>query len=431
MRDLAARNVIAEWLEERELPELVPRQMPPVDLSRPAEILAVIGPRRAGKTFYMFQLIGQLIAHGVDRTEILFVDLEDYRLVDFEPGDVEQLLVAFQQLTGRAPRYLFLDEVQRLPNWSRVVRTLHNSGRYRIVISGSSAELMSREVATELRGRSRDLVLLPFTFSELLQARQVRFTRATLQTSARGRLMKVFDEYLHHGGYPEVTARQSALEKRQLLQTYYQTTFYKDILERHAIRAHHLMELLMRYCLDTYSDLLSISALEKRLKAHGLAGSKRTISNFLQYLQQAFFILLSEKFSYSPTRRLMNPKKVYLLDLGFRHLSAEHSPNLGKALENAVAIELFRRREDFYYFQNSHQVDFITASGGKPRAAIQVCWELDARNEKRELSGLVEAARELKLKECRVITYSQESTLRTQGLRVSVVPAWKWLLKQV
>jgi predicted AAA+ superfamily ATPase len=121
--------------------------------------------------------------------------------------------------------------------------------------------------------------MLPFSFAELLASRRLHVTRAGVHTASRGRLLRAFDDYLAHGGFPEVVARDSALERRQLLSSYYQTTYYRDLVERHGLRSGPLLELLMRYCLDTYGDLLSVSAFAQRLKAHGLAGSKRTVSS--------------------------------------------------------------------------------------------------------------------------------------------------------
>ena len=142
MKEDAFRNIVAEWLEEGRLPDLVERDREQVDFTNLTDILAIVGPRRADKTFYMYQLIQQLVRSGTAREDILFVDFEDYRLTDFTPSDIDRLLTVFHQLAGRYPSFLFFDEVQHLPRWSRVLRTLHNQGRYRIVVSGSNSELL-------------------------------------------------------------------------------------------------------------------------------------------------------------------------------------------------------------------------------------------------------------------------------------------------
>jgi uncharacterized protein len=425
----ALRTIVAEWLEEDRLPELVPRQQPVVDVERLKTILAIVGPRRAGKTCFMYQLVKSLLETGrFSRQDILFVDFEDYRLSGFSRDDVDALFAAFRQLAGRDPAFLFFDEVQHLPDWSRVLRTLHNRRRFKIIVSGSNSSLLQAEVATELRGRYQDVLLLPFSFPEYLAHRNLTPTRASLHTAARGQIVAAFDAYLEHGGFPEAVMAANASERSKVLQGYFKTIFYRDILERHNIKARYVLDALMSEVLETYSETFSISRFEKQLKSNALPGSKRTISNYLRHLEEAFFILANEKHSPSARRRLMNPKRVYLMDTGFAALGRPLSENRGKILENLVAIELRRRGEDAYYFKGGHECDFVLRSGRRLAQAIQVCWELTARNEKRELAGLLEAHRTLGVKTGLVLTYAQEETRETAGWQISVRPAWKWMI---
>lgn len=222
-------------------------------------------------------------------------------------------------------------------------------------------------------------------------------------------------------------ARKEA-ERRKLLQNYFKTIFYKDILERYHIKARHVLDALMSNVLETYSGIFSITRFEKHLKANSLPGSKRTISNYLQYLQDAFFIIANDKFSYSPRRRIMNSKKVYLTDTGFAALGRTFTENRGRILENVVAIELFRREMDLYYFKNRNECDFIVKQGLRPSLAIQVCWELTERNERREIAGLTDACKSLDLPSGLILTYAQEEVREAKGLRITVLPVWKWLL---
>lgn len=180
--------------------------------------------------------------------------------------------------------------------------------------------------------------------------------------------------------------------------------------------------------LETYSDVFSITRFEKHLNGNGLPGSKRTIANYFHYLQEAFFIIANDKFSFSPRRRIMNPKKIYLTDTGFAALGYPFAENRGRILENVVAIELFRREMELYYFKDRNECDFIVKKGPRPTHAIQVCWELTRLNEKREIAGLRDACRSLNLPSGVILTYAQEEEREVKGLRVSVLPAWKWLL---
>jgi len=422
-------TILAEWLEEGELPFLVPRNQPAIEPENLKRILAIVGPRRAGKTYYMYQIIQSLLQSGkYKKKDILFIDFEDYRLGEFTGDNIDELFAAFNQIAGQYPRFLFFDEVQQLPDWHRVIRTLHNRRRFKIIISGSNSKLLGGEIATQLRGRYDDIIMFPFSFGEYLRYRDISFTSASLRTAARGGVMAAFDDYIRHGGFPEVVMARSEAERRKILQSYFKTIFYRDILERYNVKARYVLDTLMNDVLETYSGIFSINQFEKQLKRNGIPGSKRTISNYLHYLEEAFFVIVNEKFSYSPRRRIMNPKKVYLSDSGFAALGRPFAENRGRILENVVATELFRRETELFYFKNKNECDFIVKQGHRPVYAIQVCWELNERNEKREFKGLLEACRDLDLNTGLILTYAQEEERKSNGLMASVLPVWKWLL---
>jgi len=422
----AAKSIVSEWLEEFDLPDLVEREAahPPLDGLK--DILAIVGPRRAGKTFYFFQLIRELVASGVKREDILFVDFEDYRLPDLGSDPVDALLTAHYQLAGRAPKFLFFDEVQQLPGWSRIIRTLHNRRSFRIVISGSNSKLLSREVATELRGRCVELAMFPFSFREYLRLRGIAVSPGILHSTARGKILGAFDDYLRGGGFPDVAAGPSALRKRQLLQSYFQTTYYRDILERYDVRAKETLESLMRRAVDQAGDLFSISAFTATLKTRGIEASKRTIANYLGYLEDAFFVILSEKFARSQRQRTANPVKCYLFDTGFKQLAVNFSENRGKLLENLVAIELRRRGQEFFYFRDGGECDFVIVRDDRPKTAIQVCWEFHEGNRKRELEGIRQAAKSLGIKDRFFLTYNHQDPVGD----IPSLPVWRWLLEE-
>ncbi len=422
----AAKSIVSEWLEEFALPDLVEREAAHPALEGLKDILAIVGPRRAGKTFYFFQMIRGLLVSGVKKEEILFVDFEDYRLPELGHDPVDALLTAHYQLAGRAPRFLFFDEVQQLSGWSRVIRTLHNRRSFRIVISGSNSKLLSREVATELRGRCVELAMFPYSFHEYLGLRGIAVSPAILHGTARGKILGAFDDYLRGGGFPDVASSPSALRKRQLLQSYFQTTYYRDILERYDVRAKETLESLMRHAVDQAGDLFSISAFTATLKTRGIEASKRTIANYLGYLEEAFFVILSEKFARSQRQRTANPVKCYLFDTGFKQLAVNFSENRGKLLENLVAIELRRRGHEFFYFRDNGECDFVIADGGRPKSAIQVCWEFHEGNRKRELDGIRQASKSLGIKDRFFLTYNSPDPVGD----IPSIPVWRWLLQE-
>jgi predicted AAA+ superfamily ATPase len=426
----ALQSVVSEWIRGAALPALTPREGPLPTLAPSRPILAVVGPRRAGKTYFLYQLIGDLLdSVRAARDEVLFVDFEDYRLRDFSPEDMERLLAAFYQLVGHPPRFLFFDEVQRLPSWSRVLRTLHNTRKFAIAVTGSNARLLGSEVATELRGRYEDHLILPFSFREFLAHRHVFWDEALLATPESGLIQRAFDEYLRAGGFPEVVGAPDEAAKRRLLQTYFDTTFYRDVLDRYGIRARDLLEMIMRNMLECYSTVFSISAFEKQVKTHRLSGSKRSIANYVRYLEEAFFVTESERFDFSPRRRMMNPKKVYLTDTGFSLLGGALTESRGRLLENLVAVEFYRRRAKTMYFKRRGECDFVVQRGARAEQAWQVCWELNDSNAKREIKGLSEARRAAGVETGGILTYSQEGARQFNGVEVRLLPVWKWLLR--
>jgi len=425
------RRVVAEWLEEFELPSGTRRNLPFGGIENLNDILVLVGPRRSGKTYYMYQLIRDLLSKGnCTKADILFVDFEDFRFSGFEAGHVEKLFVIFRELGGRKPAYLFFDEVQRLEGWDRVLRTLHNKGEYKIIVSGSNSQLLSSEITTRLHGRFRDLLILPYSFAELLQREGIAYSQRTPYTSARGDVLRIFDAYLSGGGFPAIVSQASLLERGRTLQSYYRTIFYKDVVERYNIRARRLLEQVMSECLACQSNLFSISKFEKQLKHHGQPGSKRTIANYLSHLEDAFFIITNEKFSFSQRRRSMNPVKTYLIDNGFSSLLGPRTENRGDLLENAVALHLFRNEREMFYSKQARECDFVIVEGTKPSRAIQVCWELNQRTQRREVDGLMEAMKTFGIGQALILTYDQTETINVDGKSVPVLPVWRWLVDE-
>jgi predicted AAA+ superfamily ATPase len=248
-----------------------------------------------------------------------------------------------------------------------------------------------------------------------------------IHTESRGRLIAAFEEYFTCGGFPGAAACQSPLERRRLLQGYYQTTYYKDILERYDIRAKETLSAMMRHVVDQAGELFSISAFTKTLKQRGIESSKRTVANYLSYLQEAFFVIATEKFAYSQRQRTANLVKCYLFDTGFKQLAVNFSANRGKLLENLVAIELRRRGKEFFYFRGKGECDFVLVEGSRPVSAIQVCWEIHEQNRKRETSGLREALAELGIDDGRILSFDGKEPVD----KFLQTPVWQWLLDSV
>jgi predicted AAA+ superfamily ATPase len=271
-----------------------------------------------------------------------------------------------------------------------------------------------------------EVAMMPFSFPEFLRFKKIQFTPAMIHTESRGRLIAAFEEYLTGGGFPGAAGCESLLERRRLLQGYYQTTYYKDILERYDIRAKETLSAMMRQMVDQAGELFSISAFTKSLKRRGIESSKRTVANYLSHLEEALFVIATEKFAYSQRQRTANLVKCYLFDTGFKQLAVNFSANRGKMLENLVAIELRRRGKEFFYFRNKGECDFVLVEGNRPVSAIQVCWEIQEQNRKRETAGLREALAELGIQDCRILSFDDTEPIE----EFSQTPVWRWLLEK-
>ena len=348
-----------------------------------------------------------------------------------KPKDLDEIFIAHRELSSKSLKYLFFDEIQEIKQWSKFVRRLHNTQKYRIIISGSSSKLLSKEIATELRGRYTSRFITTFSFKEFLEFKKFKYSKITEHTEKKGILLKLFKEYLENGGYPEIIKLTDFYERKEKINNYYDTIFYKDIIERHKITNYDILEVLMNYLLNNYATIFSITQFEKFLKERGTHTSKKTISAYLKYLSEAFFIYAIEEFSYSTKKRLMRPKKIYLIDNGMiSFLSTQFSPDKGRMLENLVLTELKRKQKAVYYYKEKQECDFLIKERTKISQAIQVTFDLNERNKKREFKGLLEAMKQFSLKEGLILTNDQEKELTIENKKIIIKPVWKWLLEQ-
>ncbi|MCX6804210.1 MAG: ATP-binding protein [Candidatus Diapherotrites archaeon] len=427
MKKEVFKSILVEWFE-RKLPSLIERELkvtPNKEL-----ITAIIGPRRVGKTYLMFFIIENLLK-TYSKEEIIFIDFEDNRLSGMKPQDLDDLFVAHSEISSKKAKYLFFDEIQEVPQWSKFLRRLNNLGQYNIVISGSSSKLASNEVATELRGRYKSHLLLPFSFTEFLRVRGFTYDlKTSYSAEKKGELNRLFEEYTKYGGYPQIVKAETITEKRELAKAYFETIFYKDILERYTINNRDIMEMLMNYILSNNSSTFSTNSFNKILKANSIKASTKTISLYLKYLEESFFVLTLQKFSYSARIRLMNPKKIYLADNCFQtFLSTNSTEDKGKLLESLIMQETKRRNIETYYFKETKECDFILKQGQSILSANQVTYELSPQNQDREINGLLQASGSLKTKNNTIITLDQKQEIIKDKQKIHVQPAWKWLLE--
>lgn len=399
----------------------------------PRKALAVIGIRRCGKTTYLRQIWDTLLRQKKGRPgHLLYVNFFDERLFGITAAQLRELLDAYYEIhpqrDGRAPLSFFLDEIQTVPGWELFVDRLLRAG-HQVFLSGSSATLLSRELATAMRGRSLSIELFPFSFQEILMAEKREWRNPGPRERAAIRTR--FRTYLHQGGFPE-TLGVSAPVRRRLLQDYVDTVLLRDIIERHnpsdPSAITHLSHLLMNQA----GALYTLNKTCERLKAQGLKVNKPEISRALDWFHDSYLYFSVPILSQSMQAQVVNPKKLYCIDPGMvHHHSAGLSDQWGALLENAVFLHLRRTSQTIYYYRDSHQreVDFVVPGKGRSLSLVQVSVSIkSSKTRERETQALLSAMADLSIREATLITLDEEEDIRMAGKRIHAQPAWSFLL---
>ena len=409
------RSFIAEWLSSK-LPKIIER-----DISLPLDkeyIITVTGGRRSGKTFLLFQTISQIINKGLaSPDEILYLDFEDYRLKGLSAEDLDKVLIAFVELTGKQPKYIFLDEVQNVKNYGSWFRKRLNA---RIFLSGSTSELTPRKIAEELRGRSVNYEVYPLSFKEFLRFKGFSYSPLMDYTAERGKILSLLREYLYYGAYPAVVLEEKEEDKVRLLRSYFDSVIIRDL----GIVKPNIAEIFARFIIENFANPISINKVYNYLRGLGIQIGKETVIELFERGKETYFLFTVEVFEKSERKRKVNPKKVYIIDIGYSAVLG-YEFSISRAMENAVFLELLRRGyKEIFYWKGEKEVDFVISSNFKPNALIQVTYATDKPSE-REIEGIIEAKEQLKTEENLIITWDYEGEI--EGIKA--VPLWKWLLK--
>ena len=438
MEKWKAKLVIKEF-QDNELPkDIIKRKIISVDTNSKS-IIAVYGPRQSGKTYYFYQLIEELITKdGIKKDKILYVNFEDERLMPFQLSDFESLLDAYYELypENKGEKiYLFFDEVQNIERWEIAVRRIYDKENARLFITGSSSKLLSKEIASSLRGRTLSYEMLPFSFEEVLIANKVDLTSNIEYSKSRFRIKAILEDYIKFGGFPRVVLEKVDTTRIRLLQEYLNTLLVRDILERFSIRNPTFIKEIIRYSLSNTAKILSVSNLYKIYKQkHGV--TKRTAINYVRMLEDVMLLFLVPKFSRSLKEQIRNPNKEYIIDNGLRMAAGFYlSDDIGIAMENVVFLKLKQDRindpllEIFYWSNPKSEVDFVLRSGANVKALIQVTYA-SSKDEvnSRETNGIISASSELHCNNLLVITWDYEAEEKIKGKKIKFIPLWKWLL---
>ena len=421
-------KTIIKDFHSRPFPDFTPRELDvPVDLGK---IVSIIGPRRAGKTWYFFQLMANLEKQGVRREQILYLNFEDERL-DFQTG-YDQILDAYMELyPDIAPGniYLFFDEIQELPNWEKYIRRLYDSVTSKIFLTGSNAKMLSQELATSLRGRSLAFEMMPLSFSEYLLFNGIN-SQDHFSTKNRARIKAVFEDYLVWGGYPELVAMDSRF-RAPVLQEYFSVLLYRDLMERYQIRDASMLKYLIKRLISSFTKEFSVNKLYNDLKSRGLKIGKDTLYAMIDQIFSVYMVTAVEKYDPAVVKRELANRKVYLYDNGLASISMfSKFEGRGKLLENLVFCTLRKSCNEIFFLKNGFECDFVAFTDGQEPKLIQVADVLHHDNLERELKGLKKALQRVKRGEALLIVNEISVSAHNIPDWVQVVQVTDWLLSE-
>ncbi len=379
--------------------------------------IVITGPRRVGKSTLLYQVLSSL-----KKEDFYYFAFDDERLVSFTEQDFALLYELFLELYGERKIFVF-DEIQNVSSWERFVSRLQKK-KYKFILTGSNAFLLSKEFSTFLTGRHLDLILLPFSFHEFLVLKNKLPPQeiSRLSPSQCRELKHAFLEFFVAGGFPEYLK----VREKEILKRLYEDIVLKDVVLRYNIREKGSLREIAFHLLSQVARPFSYTSLKNAYSVKNTT----TVIDFLYYLEQTYLFFYVKKYSASLKVQSKSPQKVYCVDQGLVQVVAfRNSVDQGRILENIVYLHLRRKKGlRVYYYLEKRECDFLVKEEEKISQAIQVCYELNRENRDREVEGLFDAMGAFHLQEGLLLTSGQEETILRGTQRILVMPVWKWLL---
>jgi predicted AAA+ superfamily ATPase len=393
-----------------------------------------IGVRRGGKSTYLFQVIQRLLNSGVPRQNILYLNFFDDRLHNLRQDNLgliaEAYFSMFPEKKNTETVYCFFDEIQAVEGWEPFIDRMMRTEKCEIYLTGSSAKMLSKEIATQMRGRALSWEMFPFSFREFLDYKGIE-SEGALSTKKRLLVQKSFEEYWETGGFPEVAGLPRHL-RIKTHQEYFHTVLFRDLIERHDVSHPKAVTDLAHRLVDNTASVYSANSLTGYLKSLGHKVPKSAVSDYLQWFEDAYFLFTVRIFDESAARRDTNPKRIYCIDHALvASVSSGILVNSGHLLENLVFTALRRLQPEIFYYKTKagREVDFIVPTHGLPKMLVQVCESLaKPQTRKRETAALNESMAELNLKTGTIVTRNEDEHMDVEAGTIEVVPAWRFLV---
>ncbi|MEM2154134.1 MAG: ATP-binding protein [Nitrososphaeria archaeon] len=385
-------------------------------------ITSIVGPRRAGKTYFLYGLIRRRNLKD-----------EDFVLLNFEEPveikDLDEAILGHHEVYNKEPTYLFLDEVQGLVGWEKHVYSLYERKRYFIFITGSSSKILSKEIATQLRGRAIPLHVFPFSFKEVLRVNKLELKKY-YSSYELAKIRYLLSSCIKRGFFPDIVLGN--IEPFTFFKEYLDLVIYRDIIERFGIRNRYALEFFLKSCISSNTSLVSVYKIFNTLKSQGIKISKKTLYAFQKIIEDINFGFFLKKFDWSKRKTELSLPKFYLVDNAiYTYFEREDA---GKLMENIVFLELVKKNlvpnENIFYWRSNRgdEIDFVIKKDAQIEELIQVTYASGKDEiERREIEALIKASAELICNNLLVITWNYEDELVFDNIKIKFLPLWKWL----
>lgn len=397
-------------------------------------IVTVTGVRRCGKSSLLHLTINRLLASGVDKEQILYIGFDDERLANMDVSDFDEILQAYRLMYPDRPLssvYMFFDEIQIVKGWELFVLRVYKSYCKNVYVTGSTAQMLSGEMSSALRGWPDEYTEYPLSFKEFIAFKGVKANRYTEEGAAL--MANMFKSYLLTGGFPQAVLANVETERVKLLQAYFNTMLFRDMIEHYNISASpSVVRYFLKRVFNNITKPSSVNNIYNDLKSQGLKLSKDSLYQWLDYACNIFLLHKVPKYSKSIIKQSTSLSKYYVVDFALaKSVLLPQSEEKGKALENAVYMHLARHlneNEQIYYFNEGAECDFVIANDEGVKELIQVCWELEEFNTPRECGGLCAASAATGCKKASIVTCNQAQSIHYGDLQINVVAAWDFML---
>ncbi len=418
---------------QRELPfPVIERELQlPIDSD---QIVTVSGVRRCGKSSMMKIVANSLIARGIERERILWINFDDERLYGMSADELDEAIQAYREMFPNIPIseiYIFFDEIQVIEGWELFVLRLYKTYCKNIYVSGSNAKMLSSQIASSLRGWPLEYQAFPLSFSEYLRFKSIEASE--FSEEGRARLVAYCREYLHASSFPEVVLMKEKSLQIRKVQAYFNTMLFRDLIEHYSLSSPETVRFFLKRLMANLSKPTSINGIFNDLKSQGKKLDKNRLYELADMACDIFMFFKVNRWSESIIKENTRSPKFYFIDNGMRNaVIMPQSDDDGKLLENAVFLHLRRHLDPMKkitYFNEDVECDFVVQQDEHIEKLIQVCWTLTNKDTlEREIRGLKIASEVTGCKDCSIITFDESDEILIDGLNITIIPVWKWLL---